>query len=76
MDLLIIFAGAVITSFVGYLFMGLRDLKKKLEDSVSEDKVKLIIQDQLQVMDVHIKTLKEDTDRIEQKLDLIIMKWI
>ena len=57
---------------LGWLFYNIRNINKRLEDILSEDKVRNLVADKLAVLETKQRVLEKRLDRLDNKLDLIL----
>jgi Tfp pilus assembly protein PilO len=64
----------IIGSIIGYLMYKFKRLEEKAEQSLNEQEARQLIQDKMEPLQVRIEELKEDSRRMESKIDRIIEK--
>jgi Tfp pilus assembly protein PilO len=64
----------IIGSIIGYLMYKFKRLEEKSEQSLNEQEARQLIQDKMEPLQVRIEELKEDSRRMESKIDRIIEK--
>lgn len=64
----------VMGSIIGYFMYKFKRLEEKAEQSITHAEVRELIKDKMEPLEVRIEELKEDTRRIESKIDRIIEK--
>lgn len=66
--------GVVLTAIIGSLQYRMKKIESELDKKINKLDVREFVKDKLDVYTVKISEVKEDLDRIENKLDRLIEK--
>ena len=64
----------IVGSIVGYIMYKFKRLEERTEKCIDSDQARQLIKDKMEPLEVRIEELKEDTRRMESKIDRLIEK--
>lgn len=64
--------GTIVTAVVGYLFWAFKMMQTQINNTLSKDETRLVIDDKLGPVKVDVKNLKDTMDKIDHKLDILL----
>lgn len=63
---------SIISPIIGYIFVQIRRINVKLDDTVTEVHLRQVVEDKLESLRTRDTDLKERLDRVENKIDKLL----